>query len=33
MASKKKEPTRNALAISINLLPPEYRKKQKDSLG
>ena len=30
MASKKKEPTRNALAISINLLPPEYRKKQKD---
>ena len=30
MASKKKEPTRNALAISINLLPPEFRKKQKD---
>jgi type IV pilus assembly protein PilN len=30
MASTKKEPTRNALAISINLLPPEYRKKQKD---
>lgn len=30
MASNKKEPTRNALAISINLLPPEYRKKQKD---
>lgn len=30
MASKKQEPTRNALAISINLLPPEYRKKQKD---
>lgn len=30
MASKKKEPTRSALAISINLLPPEYRKKQKD---
>ena len=30
MASTKKESTRNALAISINLLPPEYRKKQKD---
>jgi type IV pilus assembly protein PilN len=30
MASTKKETTRNALAISINLLPPEYRKKQKD---
>ena len=30
MASTKKEPTRNALAISINLLPPEFRKKQKD---
>lgn len=31
MASKKNEqPTRNALAISINLLPPEYRKKKKD---
>ena len=30
MASKKKEPTRNALAISINLLPPEFRKKQND---
>ncbi|WP_298768026.1 PilN domain-containing protein [uncultured Fibrobacter sp.] len=30
MASKKTEPTGNALAISINLLPPEYRKKQKD---
>jgi len=30
MASKKKEPVGNALAISINLLPPEYRKKQKD---
>lgn len=30
MASKNKEPTRNALAISINLLPPEFRKKQKD---
>lgn len=30
MASKKKEPTRNALAISINLLPPEFRKKKKD---
>ena len=30
MASTKKETTRNALAISINLLPPEFRKKQKD---
>ncbi len=30
MASNKKEPVKNALAISINLLPPEYRKKQKD---
>jgi len=30
MATNKKETTRNALAISINLLPPEYRKKQKD---
>ena len=30
MASKKKEPTRNALAISINLLPREYRKPVKD---
>lgn len=30
MASKKKETTRNALAISINLLPPEFRKKQRD---
>ena len=30
MASTKKETTRNALAISITLLPPEYRKKQKD---
>ena len=30
MASTKKESTRNALAISINLLPPEFRKKQKD---
>ena len=26
----KKEPVKNALAISINLLPPEFRKKQKD---
>ena len=30
MASNKKEPVKNTLAISINLLPPEYRKKQKD---
>lgn len=30
MAAKKKEVTKQALAISINLLPPEYRKKQKD---
>ena len=30
MASNKKEPVKNPLAISINLLPPEYRKKQKD---
>lgn len=30
MASNKKEPVKNALAISINLLPPEFRKKQKD---
>ena len=30
MASKKKEPVKNTLAISINLLPPEFRKKQKD---
>lgn len=30
MASTKKEPVKNTLAISINLLPPEYRKKQKD---
>ena len=30
MASTIKETTRNALAISINLLPPEFRKKQKD---
>ena len=30
MASYKKEPVKNALAISINLLPPEFRKKQKD---
>ena len=30
MASKKKEPVKNSLAISINLLPPEYRRKQKD---
>ena len=30
MESTKKETTRNALAISINLLPPEFRKKQKD---
>ena len=30
MASSKKETTRKALAISINLLPPEFRKKQKD---
>ena len=30
MTSTKKETTRNALAISINLLPPEFRKKQKD---
>ena len=29
MASNKKEPVKNALAISINLLPPEFRKKQK----
>ena len=30
MASNKKEPVKNALAISIILLPPEFRKKQKD---
>ena len=30
MASNKKEPVKNALAISITLLPPEFRKKQKD---
>ena len=30
MASKKTEPIKSSLAISINLLPPEYRKKQKD---
>ena len=30
MASNKKEPVKNTLAISINLLPPEFRKKQKD---
>ena len=30
MASKKNEPVKSALAISINLLPPEFRKKQKD---
>ena len=30
MASKKNEPVKSTLAISINLLPPEYRKKQKD---
>lgn len=30
MASKKKETTGNTLAISINLLPADYRKKQKD---
>lgn len=30
MAAKKKEVTKQTLAISINLLPPEYRKKQKD---
>lgn len=31
MAEKKKEsPKKNALAISINLLPVEFRKKQKD---
>lgn len=31
MAAKKKEsPKKNALAISINLLPVEFRKKQKD---
>ena len=30
MASNNQEPVKNALAISINLLPPEFRKKQKD---
>ena len=30
MAPNKKAPVKNALAISINLLPPEFRKKQKD---
>lgn len=30
MAAKKKESPRNALAISINLMPVEHRKKQKD---
>ncbi|MCQ2108034.1 MAG: PilN domain-containing protein [Fibrobacter sp.] len=30
MAAKKKDSARNALAISINLMPVEFRKKQKD---
>ena len=30
MASKKNEPVKSSLAISINLLPVEFRKKQKD---
>lgn len=30
MAAKKKVAQRSALAISINLLPPDFRKKQKD---
>ncbi len=30
MASKKKEPSKSPLAISINLLPAEFRKKKKD---
>ncbi|MCQ2098059.1 MAG: PilN domain-containing protein [Fibrobacter sp.] len=29
-SAKKKEPPKSALAISINLLPPDFRKKKKD---